>query len=173
MNELAHLVFLINKWKLKCLLEWVLWLYKQCCLVLSCIAPRWGCSSLIVGQYSLMYKSSHGTQAALTFPFRQTSMCVLPCQETVSAARELWVWARPNDWQASSSSCKSGSGTRVEPLHLFCWIHICTAHSINYNRLSLCICVCVCMIVCNVLKSKYICTIAINYFHLLAEKSDS
>ena len=47
-----------------------------------------------------------------------------------------WVWACPNDWEAGSNSCKLGSATRVEPLHLSLWIHICTVHSTNYYKPS-------------------------------------
>lgn len=158
MNELAYWALLINKWKLKYPLEWIFWLYKQWCLVLSCIAPWQGCSSLIVAQYSLMYKSGHSTWAALTFLY--TNMPAFPCRRTVSAASVLWVWSCPNDWQARSSSCKSGSGTRVELLHLSWWIHICTAHSNNYNSPSVCIYMCVCLCANGV--NLYHCY----YFHL-------
>lgn len=92
-----------------------------------------------------MYKSSHDTQAALLFFLCYTSLTVLPCWETSLAASTLWVWVHPNDWQASSSSCKSGNGTRVEPVHLSCWVHSCTACSLNYkttSRMRKCIYLC-------------------------------
>lgn len=57
----------------------------------------------------------------------------------------LWDWACPNDWQAGRNSCKSGSATRVEPLHLSLWIHICTVHSTNYYKPSACTCVHACV----------------------------
>lgn len=105
-----------------------------------------------------MYKPSQSTQATLSLFFLYMSMLAFPCWETVSAASILWVWACPNDWQVSSNSCKSGSGTRVEPLHLSCWIHICTAHTTNYNSPSVCMCV-----LCALKYFEYICTMAINY----------
>lgn len=69
----------------------------------------------------------------------------------------LWVWACPNDWQAGSNSCKSGSATRVEPLHLSLWIHICTVHSTNYYKPSVCMCVCLCALK----YCEYICSDAL------------
>lgn len=133
MNDLGHSVFLITKQKCSKLCAFTS-SRVLLCLVLhhnkAVPALSWCNTALCVSQATLTY-----------FCLWYISMPAFPCQETLSDAG-VWVWARTNDWQASSSSCKSGSGTRVEPLHLSCWIHICTAYSPNYNNPSVCICVC-------------------------------
>lgn len=111
------------------------------CFVLYCTMIR--LEHPCLGALCINQPITHGLHS---LSFSYTRACQhSPCWETVSAATVLCVWACPNDWQVNSSSCKSGSGTRVEPLHLSCWIHICTVHNTNYNSPCVHISVCACV----------------------------
>lgn len=116
-------------------LEWILWLFQSRTLGLSPTTIRLGCACCGVNQAVPRKPRSLSSSCSQT---RQ-------CSPVGRLFQLLWVWACPNDWQAGSNSCKSGSATRVEPLHLSLWIHICTVHSTNYYKPSVCMCVCACV----------------------------
>lgn len=114
--------------KLKYPLEWILWLLQDCRLFFSSTAIRLEHACCRVNRAFPHTLCSH------SFWCSQTG-----CRSPVGRLfLRLWVWACPNDWQAGSNSCKSGSATGVEPLHLSLRIHICTVHSTNYYKPSAC-----------------------------------